>query len=381
MENVWSQLTRNILSCQRCKAIVNARSRPVPGVGSVRAKIIVVGLAPGKDGADLTGIPFTRDPSGELFDQMLSMAGLSRGQDVFVTNLVKCNPKDSSGRNRTPAKEEIRNCLPYLRSEIEHLKPRVIVTLGRPATEFLLDEKIRNMNEFHGTKRLKDEILIIPFIHPSYVIRGAYDKKKYLREFRVVGDIFRDLIKQEAELSRLDILLLLLRSSSERGLQGQIRGRTKLQKLLFLTQRKLASIGYKPRYAFRPYLYGPYSQELYTDLEWLRMNGLVEINTEFDQRAGLMTDFTITEKGKRQLCRLIDSETYRNVDNAIQTTVSKYGEMSVAQLVGFVHKSFADYNQSRLKEKASSANVKLDDFIEPKPRTAINEENVSRKGT
>jgi len=366
MESPWSQLTRNILNCQRCKAIANARNRPVPGLGSVKAKIIIIGLAPGRNGADLTGIPFTRDPSGELFDQMLSVAGLSRNQDVFVTNLVKCNPKDADGLNRTPSKEEIGNCLPYLRSEIEYLKPRIIVTFGRSATEILLGEKIRNMKESHGVKRFKDEMLVYPFLHPSYVIRGAYDKKKYLAEFEVVGSILRELINEEARLSRLDILLLLLKNSSEGGVEGRLRGKTRLQKLLFLAQKKLSDEGYKARYAFRPYLYGPYSRELYTDLEWLRMNGLIDVCTPFDEKAGLMTDFIITEDGKKRLANLMNSGAHMNVDITIRNVINKYAQMSVAQLVEFVHAEFSNYNLSHLEGSKKQINMRLDRFVHDK---------------
>jgi len=380
MESLWSQLTRNILNCQRCKVIVNARSRPVPSVGSTRAKIIIVGLAPGKDGADLTGIPFTRDPSGELFDQMLSIAGLSRDQDVFVTNLVKCNPKDASGRNRTPSKEEIKNCLPYLLSEIEYLKPRVIVTFGRSATEILLDEKIRNMKEIHGVKRFKDGMLVFPFLHPSYVIRGAYDKEKYLGEFKTVGSILRDLIKEEAKLSRLDILLLLLKNSSEGGMEGRIRGKTRLQKLLFLVQKKLSNEGYKARYAFRPYLYGPYSRELYTDLEWLRMNRLIEVRTPpFDEKTGLMTDFVITEDGKRRLADLMDSGAHKDIDSIIRNVINKYAQMSVAQLVEFVHEEFSDYNLSNLESSRKQINMRLDGFVHDKSISHDDSKKVEKK--
>jgi len=379
MEHGLLQLRKEILNCWRCEAIVQTRNKPIIGVGSPKAKIIIVGLAPGKDGADLTGIPFTRDPSGELTEEMLSVAGLSREQDVFITNLVKCNPKDSEGRNRSPTKDEIKNCFPYLRREIDLIKPRIIVTLGKAATEFLSNAKTVNMVQFHGKIRSQKGILFFPFIHPGYVVRGAYDKKKYLEEFKVLGDIFRNLIKEESRLSRLDILLLLLRKSSDGGSEGLIRGKTKLQKLLFLVQNELKNRGFKAKYAFRPYLYGPYSRELYTDIEWLRMNELIEVRTTFDDDIGLMTDFAITEKGRRKLSSLMDSQIYGNIDEIINSIVSKYGEMDVAQLVEFVHKRFVDYDRSRLKEKDQNVNIKLDHFMDLGSKTSTSRAQASRR--
>jgi len=364
MENAWRRLNKEIMSCQQCETIVKTRNKPILGVGSPKAKVIIVGLAPGKDGADLTGIPFTRDPSGELFDEMLSVAGLSRSQDVFITNLVKCNPKDIQGRNRTPSKGEVENCYPYLRREMDYVKPRMVVTLGKEATEFLLDIKITKMAQIHGKIKSKKGILFFPFIHPSYVVRGAYEKKKYLDEFQVLGDVYRNLIKQELRLSRLDILLLLLEKGSNGISSGVIRGKTRLQKLLFLVQHELRKRGYKAKYAFRPYIYGPYSRELYTDIKWLRMNDLIEVRTAFDENIGLVTDFVITEEGRRRLINVMESQIHENITEIVKSAVTKYNKMGVAQLVEFVHEKFSGYSQSRLQENKKRVKVNLDDFID-----------------
>lgn len=358
MEKKQLQLNREVMQCKQCKSIVKTRNKPIPGIGSCQAKTIIVGLAPGKDGADLTGIPFTRDPSGELINQMLSIAGLSRSQDVFITNLVKCNPKDSRGRNRVPSRSEIKNCLPYLRREIDLIKPRVVVPLGKAATEFLLDIEVGRMTEVHGKIKLKEGVLFFPFIHPGYVIRGAYNKEKYLNEFKSLGDVYRNLIKQEARLSRLDILLLLLKTCS----QGMVRGKTKLQKLLFLVQHELKKRGYKSKYAFRPYLYGPYSREIYTDIDWLRMNGLIELKTNVNENIGFLTEFTITEKGRQKLIGLKQIPIFEEIGEIIKDIVGKYNKMGLAKLLEFVHEEFSEYHQTQ-KVRKKSLDMSIDDFV------------------
>jgi uracil-DNA glycosylase len=141
--------------------------------------VFFLGLAPGRNGADITGIPFTRDPSGRLFREMLGRVGLS---DAFVTNLVKCNPKDDKGRNRYPTREEINNCRPHLESELEMVKPRVVVLLGDIATKEFLPDTGRIVQE-HGQPRESDGTTFVPFIHPSYVIRGAYPRERYASDF------------------------------------------------------------------------------------------------------------------------------------------------------------------------------------------------------
>jgi len=372
------RLNNEITNCKQCKTIVETRNRPIHGVGNYNAKVIIVGLAPGKDGAALTGIPFTRDPSGELFEQMLSVAGLSRNQDVFITNLVKCNPKDALSRNRTPSKEEIKNCFQYLKREIDCLNPRIVVTLGKQPTEALLGLRINNMAEYHGKGIPKRGILIFPFIHPGYVIRGAYDRKKYLKEFKVVGDDFRDLIRQESRLSRLDILLILLKNSSCGESTGLVKDKTRLQKLLFLMQQELVRRGYKAKYAFRPYLYGPYSRELYTDIEWLRMNGLVEVNSDFNGKVGITTDFIITDDGKKRLSNL-DSQMYKQIEEIAVDVIKKYAQMNTAQLVNYVHEQFAEYNLEQLEKSRKHLDMRLDSFMNEESRSSHDKIIQSKK--
>lgn len=363
MESTWRRLNREISNCSRCKDIVKSRRKTVRGIGSPESKVMIVGLAPGRDGADLTGIPFTRDPSGELIDEMLSVAGLSKEQDVFITNLVKCNPKDAKSRNRPPSKEEIKNCFHHLKHELDYLKPRIIVTLGKAATQFILNIKINKMAQFHGKKISKEGILFFPFFHPGYVVRGAYNKDEYLKEFKVLGDLFHDLIEKESRLSRLDILLMLLEKASHGEKRGCIRGKTRLQKLLFLVQQEVKNRGYKIKYAFRPYLYGPYSRGLYTDVEWLKINDLVEVKTTFDEKIGLITDFAITEKGKKKLINVMDSNIYETITQTVKTVIEKYNQMNVAELVEFVHGEFPDYYLSQREKSKKIIDQKLDDFL------------------
>lgn len=161
----------------------------MPGTGNRNADILIVGLAPGKDGADITGIPFTRDPSGRLLQSMLEKVGLSRDQDVYITNIVKCNPKDAKGNNRNPTSREIGNCCSYLDKEIELVNPRLIVPLGVYVTEYFLRRNCR-MKDCHGQVFLKDGKIIFPLYHPGFVVRNAYSVTQYEKDFEKL-DKFR----------------------------------------------------------------------------------------------------------------------------------------------------------------------------------------------
>jgi uracil-DNA glycosylase family 4 len=151
-----------------------------------------VGMAPGRNGADITGVPFTKDPSGVLFQECLIHAGFSletsprcvhpRLKNVYVTNLVKCNPKNADGNNRTPSLEEIKNCASHYEKELTDINPEVVVLFGKVVTEHILKKKILKFSVLHNKPIRTENRIILPFIHPSYVIRGAYNREKYINE-------------------------------------------------------------------------------------------------------------------------------------------------------------------------------------------------------
>lgn len=165
--------------CCDCEALVKCRSRVVPGDGAVPAQVMFVGIAPGRFGGDITGIPFSGDRSGMLLRKMIARAGI---QDAFITNLVRCNPRDERGRNRDPRAAEIDNCRRHLEAEIAIVRPRVIVCLGAMAWRHLAGRD----SPFDPTRpkiRERDGALLYPMYHPGYVIRGAYDARRYNRDF------------------------------------------------------------------------------------------------------------------------------------------------------------------------------------------------------
>lgn len=188
------EVNKKIKLCNKCENLVKSRKMAVNGYGYEDADIFFVGLAPGRLGADNTGIPFTKDSSGKLFQLALSSSGISmepndldQNEDIikaYVTNLVKCNPKDSKGNNRYPAQTEIGNCKYYLNMEMNLIHSDVIVPLGKLATENVLNQKCSKFSSMHNKPIKLNESYCIPFIHPSYVARGAYPKNKYIDDFR-----------------------------------------------------------------------------------------------------------------------------------------------------------------------------------------------------
>jgi uracil-DNA glycosylase len=166
--------------CERCAALVRCRSRVVPGHGPAPARVAFVGIAPGRLGGDRTGIPFSGDRSGVLLRAMIERGGLRR---VFITNLVRCNPRDVGGRNRNPDASEIANCRDHLASELAIVRPRVIACLGKIVWRELAGRDA-DFDPALPAPRGFGRAMLFPMYHPAYVNRGAYPVAAYLRDFR-----------------------------------------------------------------------------------------------------------------------------------------------------------------------------------------------------
>ncbi len=184
-----SALRAAMLECERCAALVKCRSQVVPGDGAVPAMVAFVGLAPGRFGGDRTGIPFSGDRSGNLLRLMIARAGLGR---VFITNVVRCNPRDARGRNRDPSAREIANCRGHLAAELATARPRVVACLGAVAWRELAGREAP-FEPRHPAPLNRGSRLLYPMYHPAYVVRGAYSELAYTRDFVRLERLLRRL--------------------------------------------------------------------------------------------------------------------------------------------------------------------------------------------
>jgi len=182
-------LRASISECALCPSLVRCRSRVVPGDGAAPAAVAFVGLAPGRFGGDRTGIPFTGDRSGDLLHRMIHRARLRR---VFITNLVRCNPRDARGRNRDPSAEEIANCRLHLEAELELARPPIVACLGRIAWR-----ELAGRDAPFNPRRPQPQIVrgkrVFPMYHPAYVNRGAYAERTYARDFARLARLVQEL--------------------------------------------------------------------------------------------------------------------------------------------------------------------------------------------
>ncbi|MCB1890077.1 MAG: uracil-DNA glycosylase [Rhodocyclaceae bacterium] len=166
----WDALEHQIRNCTAC-VLHQRRKQAVPGIGDRHPRWLLVGEGPGAE-EDRRGEPFV-GPAGRLLDAMLAAAGLSRQSGAFIANSVKCRPPG----NRTPETDEIATCFPYLRRQVELLAPRVIVALGRPAAQSLLDRQVR-IADARGQTFSFEGVPVIVTYHPAYLLRNPHDKGK-----------------------------------------------------------------------------------------------------------------------------------------------------------------------------------------------------------
>lgn len=182
----WPELKQKVHDCTACKLRAGC-TQTVFGVGDEKADWLFVGEGPGAD-EDAQGEPFVGQ-AGKLLDSMLMAIKLKRGKNVYIANIVKCRPPE----NRTPAADEIAQCLPYLERQIDLIQPKLIVALGKVASNALLGMDV-TLASLRGTLHDYRGIPIIVTYHPAYLLRSPSEKAK----------VWQDLCLAVATLGRID---------------------------------------------------------------------------------------------------------------------------------------------------------------------------------
>ncbi len=152
-----TELYKEIALCQQCE-IAKYRTKVVPGEGAEDADILFVGEAPGWH-EDQQGRPFV-GPAGQYLDKLLASINLKREQ-VYIANVIKCRPVG----NRDPLPVEIHNCRKWLERQIELIRPKMIVTLGRYSMAMFFSGK--SISKIHGTAQKQDNIIYYAMYHPA----------------------------------------------------------------------------------------------------------------------------------------------------------------------------------------------------------------------
>ena len=187
-QKLFSELVNEAAACTLCPAMCGRSAVLSELNGSPDARIMFIGEAPGRKGADRTRIPFSGDQSGANLDRFLSSINLTR-KEIFITSAALCNPRSESGANRKPTQKELANCSSFLRRTIELVDPRVIVTLGSVALEALKRIQYHELSlktAASQTHAWNDRVLV-PIYHPSPQVLASHRREaEQLADYQIV---------------------------------------------------------------------------------------------------------------------------------------------------------------------------------------------------
>lgn len=178
-------LRDQVSGCMACP-LAATRRQTVFGIGPIEARCMIIGEAPGEE-EDARGEPFI-GKAGQLLDRMLSEIGLGRSIDVYITNVVKCRPPG----NRNPAPEEMAACAAFLARQVELVRPKVLLLLGRFAIQSMLrtDASVGSLRgRVHHLSAGGREVPAIVSYHPAYLLRNPPEKRKSWDDLLLLAEL------------------------------------------------------------------------------------------------------------------------------------------------------------------------------------------------
>ena len=184
-----TDLYRQIELCHQCD-IARLRTKVVPGEGAENAEIMFIGEAPGWH-EDQQGRPFVGQ-AGQFLDQLLLSINLKRPQ-VYIANVIKCRPPD----NRDPMPTEIQNCSHWLESQIDIIKPKMIVTLGRYSMAKYFPGK--SISKIHGTAVKRDNVIYFAMYHPAAALHQQSLRKDIEADMQKIPKLIAEMNKLQEE--------------------------------------------------------------------------------------------------------------------------------------------------------------------------------------
>jgi len=179
----WDALSAAVSNCRACQ-LCEGRTQTVFGVGDTKPDWLIVGEAPGEN-EDLQGEPFVGQ-AGKLLDNMLKSIGLERGRKVYIANVLKCRPPG----NRNPQPDEVAQCEPFLRRQVELLQPRIILAMGRFAAQTLL-ASTEPIGKLRGRPYEYLGVPVVATYHPAYLLRNLPDKAKAWADLCLAQELMR----------------------------------------------------------------------------------------------------------------------------------------------------------------------------------------------
>jgi DNA polymerase len=182
----WPALKQAVATCTACE-LHKERNNTVFGIGDEQADWLLVGEAPGAE-EDARGEPFVGQ-AGHLLDNMLAAIGLARGQNVYISNVLKCRPPG----NRNPDPVEVARCSPHLTRQISLVRPKLILAMGRFAVQTLLGTDA-TITSLRGRLHQYQGVPLVVTYHPAYLLRSLADKAKAWEDLCLARQTMQDLL-------------------------------------------------------------------------------------------------------------------------------------------------------------------------------------------
>ena len=182
-QEALAAIREDLGDCVRCKLHGLGRRQIVFGVGNPNADLMFVGEAPGAD-EDIQGEPFV-GRAGQLLTKIIEAIGLRR-EDVYIANVLKCRPPN----NRNPEPDEVQQCEPFLLRQIDSVKPKVIVALGKFGAQCLLKTN-DPITRLRGREYKFRDAVLIPTYHPAYLLRTPSAKREVWEDMKRVRELLR----------------------------------------------------------------------------------------------------------------------------------------------------------------------------------------------
>ena len=201
-EELLEQVNRALRSCKKCR-LSRTRTNVVPGEGDSNAEIMFIGQCPGFH-EDQQGLPFV-GRAGQLLDELLDSIDLKR-EKVFITNIVKCRPPE----NRDPMVDEVRACSPYLERQIKSVNPKLIITLGRFASEFFISDG--KISQIHGVPHRVKGLLVFPLYHPAAALRSTGVAEELRKDVRKIPKVLagelevKEIVKNKVPENQIPLI-------------------------------------------------------------------------------------------------------------------------------------------------------------------------------
>jgi uracil-DNA glycosylase family 4 len=333
----FDQLCGEVTNCFLCPRMFESARILNRSVGNLKAEIMFIGEAPGRLGADNSGIPFHGDQAGHNFENLLEFAKLDRN-NIYVTNAVLCNPKDEKGNNATPVSKEITNCNNFLKRQIDLVDPKIIVTLGAKSLLALNEIEKHNLNLKDSTRSSNNwyNRILIPCYHPGQRAMIHRSMANQRSDYQFINDTYKSLNKKRTNYSNQRtnentsaIIEYILKS------KGSINYFA-LHKLFYLIEYNFL-IKYNTRITNSYFVRqkdGPYC----TDLHVKKLqNSISDLNINF-----LKNGTIIIKKDYNKLfvsSLLNEFELDEDIKEVIDFVLKKYGSLGMSKLKNYVYLS------------------------------------------